>query len=165
MAPIGTGVLYVRKPLIEGLWSLLPPDAKQDQDIRKFEEIGTHQAAVHNAIAEALEFHEMLGADRKLARLRYLASRWSDYVLDCPNVRFHTNLNSGHSGAIRTVEIVGIPADALRVWLEEKYQIVVAGIDHPQFQGLRVSPQVYTSIAEADLFGQAMQIAATQGIS
>jgi selenocysteine lyase/cysteine desulfurase len=164
MAPIGTGLLYVRKPLIEGLWSLMPPNESQDKDIRKFEEIGTHQAGVHNAIAEALEFHEMLGAERKAARLRYLASRWSDYLADCPNVVFHTNFEEGRSCAIRTVEIKGIPSDNLRKWLEESYQIVVATIEHPQFQGLRVSPQVYTKLAEVELFGEAMRRAATCGI-
>ena len=76
LAPIGTGFLYVRKNRIKSLWPLMAADAKQDDDIRKFEEIGTHPAANHNAIAEAIVFHRGIGAERKSARLRYLRDRW-----------------------------------------------------------------------------------------
>ncbi|MFI5387323.1 MAG: aminotransferase class V-fold PLP-dependent enzyme [Fimbriimonadales bacterium] len=173
MAPIGTGLLYVRRPLIDGLWPLLPGSpgkksdtpAGQDDDIRKFEEIGTHQAAVHNAIGEALTFHEMLGGERKAARLRYLRSRWTDRLRDLKNVRFHTNLHEDFSCAFCTVEIEGIKVGDLAGWLETKHKIVVTGIEHPQFHGLRVSPQVYSTIGEVDRFAEAMLTAATRGIS
>jgi len=164
MSPVGTGMLYVRKPLIEPLWALMAPGPTQDGDIRKFEEIGTHQAAVHNAIGEALTFHEMLGAERKAARLRYLRSRWTDRLLEFDNVKFHTNLAVGHSCGICTVEIKGIKPGALGAWLESKHGFVVAPIEHPDFGGLRVSPQVYTTVDEVDRFGAAMTTAATQGI-
>ena len=165
MAPIGTGMLYVRQPLIEDLWALMAPNPTQDKNIRKFEEIGTHQAAVHNAIGEALDFHEMLGGERKTARLRFLRSRWTDRLQDIKQVRFHTNLNPEFSCGICTVEIEGIKAGDLGKWLEAEHQIVVAPIEHSQFSGLRVSPQVYTSIGEVDRFGDAMVYAATKGIS
>lgn len=173
MAPIGTGMLYVRKPHIEKLWALMPggPGKKsdtppgQDDDIRKFEEIGTHQAAVHNAIGEALTFHEMLGGERKAARLRYLKSRWTDRLRDLKNVRFHTNLHEDHSCAFCTVEIEGIKPGDLATWLEAKHKIVVTGIEHPQFRGLRVSPQVYSLVSEVDRFAEAMLTAATKGIA
>jgi isopenicillin-N epimerase len=173
MAPIGTGMLYVRKPLIEPLWALMAPNpgrkdgtpAGQDDDIRKFEEIGTHQAAVHNAIGEALTFHEMLGGERKAARLRYLRSRWTDRLRDLKNVKFHTNLHADHSCGICTVEIEGIKVGDLNTWLETKHKIVVTGIEHPQFHGIRVTPNVYTTLAEIDRFGDAMVYAATKGIA
>jgi len=165
MAPIGTGMLYVRRPLIESLWSLMPPDPFQDANIRKFEEIGTHQAAIHNAIEEALEFHEMLGAERKSARLRYLRNRWTNRLLDLKNVHFHTNLHPDHSCGICTVGIEGIKSDDLTKWLEAKHGIVVAGIEHPQFNGIRVSPQVYSTVGEVDRFAYAMIEAATVGIA
>lgn len=172
MAPIGTGMLFVRKPLIEPLWALMAPNpgrrdgtpAGQDDDIRKFEEIGTHQAAVHNAIGEALTFHEMLGGERKAARLRYLRSRWINRIQDHKNVKFHTNLNPDHSCGICTVEIEGIKVGDLAGWLENKHKIVVTGIEHPQFHGIRVSPSVYTTVSEIDRFAEAMLTAATKGI-
>jgi selenocysteine lyase/cysteine desulfurase len=164
MAPVGTGMLFVKKPCIEPLWALMPNEVSQYGDIRKFEEIGTHQAGVHNAIAEALDFHEMLGFERKSARLHYLKTRWARQVADAPKVRFHTNLDAGHSGGICTVEVEGISAPDLATWLETEHRIVVAPIETPQFQGLRVSPQVYTTSDEVDRFGEAIREAAQYGI-
>ena len=77
LAPVGTGFLYVRRPLVKTIWPLTPANEKLTDDIRKFEEIGTHPAAAHNAIAEALEFHQAIGAERKAARLRFLKDRWA----------------------------------------------------------------------------------------
>ena len=86
-APIGTGFLYVRKSRIASTWSMMASDATQDNDIRKFEEIGTHPAANHNAISEALLFNENLGIDRKAARLRYLRDRWANRLAQHPKCR------------------------------------------------------------------------------
>src|SRR2546422_3239163 len=73
----GTGFLYVRKQKIAGIWPMMAAPPEMNDDIRKFEEIGTHPAANHNAIAEALTFHQGIGAERKAARLRYLRDRWA----------------------------------------------------------------------------------------
>src|SRR5260370_40291188 len=86
-APVGTGFLYVRKSRIASTWSLMASDARQANDIRKFEEIGTHPAANHNAISEALIFNENLGIDRQAARLRYLRDRWANRLSQHPKCR------------------------------------------------------------------------------
>src|SRR5262249_8708221 len=76
-APIGTGVLNVRKDKQKKSWPLMAAPPKMDEDIRKYEEIGTHPAANHNAIAAAMAFHRGIGAERKAARLRWLRDRWA----------------------------------------------------------------------------------------
>ena len=86
-APIGTGFLYVRKSRIASTWRMMASDETQDGDIRKFEEIGTHPAANHNAISEALVFNENIGIDRKAARLRYLRDRWAHRLAQNPKCR------------------------------------------------------------------------------
>src|SRR4051794_16478599 len=87
LAPVGTGFLYVRRENIEHLWPLTPPPAAKMKDIRKFEEVGTHPAATHNAIAEALVFHQAIGIERKSARLRYLTDRWATRLEKNPRVK------------------------------------------------------------------------------
>src|SRR3954465_13968103 len=64
LAPVGTGFLYVRRENIAKVWPLTPAAASKSNDIRKFEEVGTHPAANHNAIAEALAFHQAIGTER-----------------------------------------------------------------------------------------------------
>ena len=165
MAPIGTGFLHVKKDKIAGLWPLMAANPEQDKDIRKFEEIGTHPAANHNAIGEALNFHEMLGPDRKAARLRFLRKRWTDRLAEEPKVEFHTNLSPRFSCGICTVEIKGIEPDKLQTWLFEKHGIFATAIVHEDFKGVRISPSVYTSLSEIDRFGDAMLGACRNGIS
>lgn len=164
MAPMGTGFLYVKQEKIEPLWPLMAANPDQTKDIRKFEEIGTHLAATHNAIGEALTFHELIGGDRKAERFRYLKSRWTDKLRDEKNVVFHTNLDSKHSCAITTVQIKNITSVALHAWLLKKHAIYTTTIDHPRFQGIRVTPNVYSTIQEVDRFGDAMLEAARHGV-
>lgn len=164
MAPVGTGFLSVRKSKIEGLWPLMAGAAEQSKDIRKFEEIGTHPAANHNAIGEALTFHEMIGAERKAARLRYLRSRWTDKIRGEANVRFHTNLAPAHSCGLATVQILGVDHEKLATWLLEKHGIFVTPITHDQFKGIRVTPNVYSTVDEIDRFASAMLTASREGI-
>ena len=72
-APKGTGMLYVRKEKIPKIWALMASEDKNKNDIRKFEEIGTHSAAMRLAIGEAILYHNAIGGKRKEARLRYLS--------------------------------------------------------------------------------------------
>jgi selenocysteine lyase/cysteine desulfurase len=64
LAPIGTGFLYVRRSKQKALWPLMAAPASMDENVRKYEEIGTHPAANHNAIAAALAFHRAIGGER-----------------------------------------------------------------------------------------------------
>lgn len=164
-APIGTGFLYVKKERIPEVWSLMASSEEQNKDVRKFEEIGTHPAANHNAIGEALTFHELIGVERKAARFRYLRKRWTDRLINEPKVLFHTNLDPGFSCAITTVEIQGVDINALSGWLHDKYGIYVVGIGGPGFNGIRVTPNIYSTVAEVDRFADAMLHAVQHGVA
>ena len=163
LAPIGTGFLYVRKENIPSLWPLTPAPASRANDIRKFEEIGTHPAANHNAIAEALTFHEGIGIERKSARLRYLRDRWARRLLKHPKVKIHTNLDPAHSCAIGNVQIVGVKTNEVVAELWGRWRIIATPINHEEYEGLRVTPNVYTTLEEVDTFAAAMEEIATKG--
>jgi isopenicillin-N epimerase len=166
LAPIGTGFLYVRKAKQRKLWPLMAAAATQDNDIRKFEEIGTHPAANHNAISAALAFHRGIGSDRKLARLRYLRDRWAKRLLsESPRVRILTPLDSPYSGAIALVTIDGLDYGKLGGWLMANHRIVNTPILHKEFTGLRITPNVYTTVDEIDTFADKMTDAMRRGIS
>ena len=156
LAPHGTGFLYVRKSKIETVWPMMPAPASMNANIRKFEEIGTHPAANHNAIAEALTFHESIGADRKAARLRYLRSLWTDRLTRFPNVTVRTSPDPEQSCGVVLVSVEGKKAPALaeELW---KQRILVVAIVHKDFEGLRVTPNIYTTPREIDMFASAME--------
>jgi selenocysteine lyase/cysteine desulfurase len=163
LAPIGTGFLYVRRENIPSLWPLTPAAAAKQDDIRKFEEIGTHPAANHNAIAEAMTFHQGIGIERKAARLRYLRDRWAHRLAANPRVRLQTNLDPAHSCAIGTVQIAGVPTPKLVARLWEKWRIIATPIVHAEYEGARITPNVYTTLEEIDTFAAAMEQIAAKG--
>jgi isopenicillin-N epimerase len=159
LAPHGTGMLYVRKDKIESTWPLQAVAERQNGDIRKFEQVGTGQAAPKAAIAEALAFHQAIGAERKAARLRYLTQYWASQVKDLPRVKIYTDLAPGQSWGIAYIGIDGIQARALNDFLWNKYRIIgqamTAGAYPGQqydYQGTRISPNVYTTLEELDTF-------------
>ncbi|HEY0788337.1 MAG TPA: aminotransferase class V-fold PLP-dependent enzyme [Thermoanaerobaculia bacterium] len=163
-APKGTGLLYVKRDKIEKLWPLMAAERRQAADIRKFEEIGTHSAAPRLAIGESILFHDGLGAARKEARLRFLSRYWMNQVKDVPKVRFHTPFDD-RSCAIATVEIEGLEPAAVSSHLMAKYKLFTTPIGHEQFKGVRVTPNVYTTLPELDRFADAIETIAKNGIS
>jgi len=156
-APHGTGFLYVRRDRIKDLWALMPAPERMDENIRKFEEIGTHPAANHNAISEALAFHQGIGAERKAARLRYLRDRWMRHFENTPGVTLNTSFDPARSCGLANMGVDGVePGDIVNhVWSTKR--IIVTPIGHPDCKGLRITPNVYTTLEEVDTFIAAME--------
>jgi selenocysteine lyase/cysteine desulfurase len=156
-APIGTGFLFVKRERIAGHWALQPTNPSRDGDIRKFEEIGTHPAANHNAVAEALAFHRSIGGALKTARLQYLRSVWTDALRDLPHIQFLTSDDPARSGAIGNFAVDGVEPGRITTALWAEYRILATPIVHPQFQGVRVTPNVYTTLGELGAFVDAVR--------
>jgi selenocysteine lyase/cysteine desulfurase len=165
-APIGTGFLYVRRSKIKNLWPMMAAPSSMDENIRKFEEIGTHPAANHNAISIAAAFTRGIGLDRKAARLRFLRDRWAKRLMqESDRVHVLTTLDDKHAGGIALVNVDGIETPKLQSWLWAKHRVMTTPIIHPEFHGLRITPSIYTTSSEIDLFGDLMLKAVRQGIA
>jgi len=172
LAPIGNGCLYVRREMIPRFWPLQAAPEQQDYDIEKFEAIGTHPWGIRAALGEALAFHQAIGAERKAARLRYLTLRWANALKANPRVRILTNLDEpAVAWGVSAVNIEGIDVRDLARFLMAKYRIVVVplvgGVPPNQvfdYQALRISPNVYTTLEEIDTFVEAMQDALENGV-
>jgi selenocysteine lyase/cysteine desulfurase len=163
-APHGTGFLFVRSTAIPGLWPMMAAPEKLDRDIRKFEEIGTHPVANYLSIGEALSFHRGIGAERKAARLRALRDRWAGRLLEHERIRLHTSLKPQFSCGLATVQVEGVDAVALCEHLWNKHRILTTAIVHEEFQGLRITPSVYTTLPELDRFCEAIELVLRDGL-
>src|SRR5215813_650162 len=163
-APKGTGLLYVKRDKIEKLWPLMAAETKQAGDIRKFEEIGTHSAAPRLAIGEARLFHNGIGGKRKEARLRYLSRYWMKRLKAVPKVSFNTSFDPEQSCAIANVNIEGLDQSAIGAYLFNKHRIFTTPIVHEEFTGIRITPNVYTTLGELDRFSELMEIIAKKGL-
>ncbi len=162
--PVGAGFLHVQQERIAGLWPLMAgPDARS-ADIRKFEEIGTHSAAHRLCVAEALNFHNTIGAARKEARLRMLKERWALRLAQNPRVRFMTGLSAENSCGLATFTIKDIDPVKLSEHLWARHKIVVVAVAQANVTGLRVSPNVYTTTDEIDRFAEAIEDVLVHGL-
>ena len=163
-APKGTGLLFVKRDKIAKVWPLFPAEEKQKADIRKFEEIGTHSAAPRLAIGEAILFHQGIGGKRKEARLRYLSRYWMDRLKDVPKIRFNTSFDPSQMCAIANVQVEGMDPGKIGSYLFSKHHIFTTPIVHEEFQGVRITPNVYTTLPELDRFCEVMKALVRTGL-
>ncbi len=151
-APFGTGLMYVRKPLIEKTWPIFPNDKPLSPDIRKFEALGTRSFAPEQAIGQAIDFHNAIGGKRKQERLHYLKRYWCDAVTKNPRVKLHISLNPEYSCALGTFSIDGMDVGDVSSKLMSDYGIHTVSIKWENVNTVRVTPHVYTTTKDLDRF-------------
>jgi selenocysteine lyase/cysteine desulfurase len=164
-APIGSGMMWIKKEKIEKLWPLLCDDNPHSGDIRKFENLGTRSFPIEQGIGEAINFHEGIGSKRKEERIRYLKNYWASKVRDIPKVKLHTSLNAKYSCAICGVSIDGMTPGDLDSALFSKYKIHTVGIVWENISCVRVTPHVYTTPHDLDKLVRAIGEIASKGKS
>jgi selenocysteine lyase/cysteine desulfurase len=162
-SPFGTGMLWVKKEKIPALWPLTAPADPESDDIRKFEALGTRSFPSELAIGTSIEFHGMIGTDRKEARLRYLKNYWMEGIKDIDGIRFNTSMMEPFSCGLGNFAIEGIENADIQRMLMDDHRIYTISIDWENIQGIRVTPNVYTSTGDLDRFITAVhEIAASR---
>jgi selenocysteine lyase/cysteine desulfurase len=149
-APIGSGMLWVKKDKIASVWPLLCNDKPNSTDIRKFETLGTRSFPIEQGIGEAVNFHNAIGRKRKEERIRYLKNYWAEKVKDIPNVKIHTSFKPEYACAICGVTVDGMTPQQLDSELFSKYKIHTVGISWENINCVRVTPHVYTKPQDLD---------------
>ncbi|MEM6842723.1 MAG: aminotransferase class V-fold PLP-dependent enzyme [Bacteroidota bacterium] len=149
-APLGSGILFVKKEKIAKVWPLLGDDSFADDDIRKFRHFGTLPVTGHVSIMDALKFQDTIGITRKQARLRYLKQYWTEKVKDTPGIIINTPWEEARSSGIANVGIASLSPNELAERLMEDYNIFTVAINNEAVRGVRVTPHLYTSLDELD---------------
>ena len=149
-APIGSGMLWIKKEKIAKIWPLTCNDKPQSDDIRKFESLGTRSFPIEQGIGEAVNFHNAIGPKRKEERIRYLKNYWAQQVKEIPKVKLHTSLNAKYSCAICGVSVDGMTPQQLDQQLFNRYKIHTVGIEWENISCVRVTPHVYTRPSDLD---------------
>ena len=154
-APIGNGMLYIAKEKIAKIWPMMAASPELQDSIKKFEEIGTHPAALHNAISEAIAFNERVGIDRKAQRLRALHLRWINRIKDDPRVSFMTNINDMTQWCgLMVVRFEGFDHAKIGEYLFNSHRIITTPIKYANVDGIRITPNIYISDSEIDYFAE-----------
>lgn len=149
-APIGSGMLWIKKEKIKNIWPLVCNDTPNSDDIRKFETIGTRSFPIEQAIGEAINFHNAIGPKRKQERIHYLKNYWASALKQNSKVKLHTSLNPKYSCAICGVSVNGIAPAEFDTQLFNNYKIHAVGIVWENISCVRITPHVYTKLKDLD---------------
>ena len=163
-APFGSGMMWIRKEKIKDVWALLSSNEPDGSDIRKFESLGTRSFASEMAISAAIDFHLLIGSKRKEARLRFLKDYWTQKVAKVPGVKINTPAKPAFSCAIGSFSIDGMKVEDIDGKLYEKYRIHCVGINWENIHAVRITPNVYTSLADLDLLVKGITEIAQAGV-
>jgi selenocysteine lyase/cysteine desulfurase len=156
-APIGSGMLWIKKENIEKIWPLVCNDNPKGTDIRKFETLGTRSFPIEQGIGEAINFHTAIGSKRKEERIRYLKNYWATRVKEMPKVKINTSLKDEFSCAICGVSVDGMTPGELDNVLYTNYKIHTVGIVWDSVSCVRITPHVYTRIQDLDKLVNAIE--------
>jgi selenocysteine lyase/cysteine desulfurase len=156
-APLGSGMLYVKKNKIENVWPLLAAGEMEHDDIRRLNHTGTDPVHVDLGIVNAIEYQNVIGLKRKEARLKYLQQYWTSQLRDHPRVIINTPADINRHGGIGNVGIEGWDPVELADTLMRDYRIFTVGINRPGVIGLRITPNLYTTLEELDALVSAIK--------
>jgi len=155
--PLGTGMLYVNDKHIDSLWPIFAEHHREPGDISRLNHTGTHPVYHDLSIENAIDYYNMLGAERKEARLRYLQEYWTTKVRNHPNIMVNTPKETSRVCGIANVGIKNLKPHDLAKKLMDHYQIFTVAIDYANVQGCRISPNVFTTTDELDIFVKALK--------
>ncbi len=161
--PLGAGLLYVNKDNVKKVWPLLADGEKDLNKINRLNHTGTHPVHTDLTIADAIDYFETIGIEKKEARLRFLQNYWTEKVRSLPRVIVNTPADTNRSCAIANVGIEGIsPADLAKRLLTE-HQVFTVAIDYANVRGCRICPNLYTTTQELDHFVVAIKKLSNNG--
>lgn len=156
-APFGSGLLYVKEEKIKTLYPLMAAGEPLSSDIRKFENLGTRSFAIEQAIGQAIDFHHMIGSSLKQKRLEFLKQYWCAKLKQIKGVSIHTPLDPGFSCAIANFKIDHMDTHAISADLLTKFKVHTVSIVWENIDSVRVTPNVYTTLRDLDVFVQAVE--------
>ncbi len=157
-APFGSGLLYVKKEKIKNLYPLLAAGNPESEDIRKFENLGTRSFAIEQAIGVALNFHQMIGDERKEKRLHFLKNYWAEQALKIPGIQIGTSLKPEFGCAIGLLQAEGKTPIKVADFLFRKFKLHTVAINWENIHGVRITPNVYTTLADLDRLVHAIEV-------
>ena len=154
--PLGAGILYVKKERIGNVWPLIAEVERKPDDISRLNHTGTYPVHTDLAISDAIDFYNIIGVERKEARLRFIQNYWTSKVRDLTHVLVNTPADPSRSCGIANVGIRGMkPADMSDI-LFKKYKIYTVAIDGAGVHGCRITPNIYTTTSDLDVLVKAL---------
>jgi selenocysteine lyase/cysteine desulfurase len=155
--PLGAGLLYVNKNKTHRIWPLLANGNTDKSDIKRLNHIGTHPVHTDLAISNSIDYIKWIGIERKENRMRFLQRYWSDQLRNIKNVVVNTPIDIQRSCGIGNVGLTNMSPSKMENILFDKYNIFTVAIDYANVKGCRISPNIFTTMEELDIFVKAVK--------
>ena len=155
--PLGAGLLYVNKNKTHRIWPLLANGNTDKSDIKRLNHIGTHPVHTDLAISNSIDYIKWIGMERKENRMRFLQRYWSDQLRNMKNVVVNTPIDMQRSCGIGNVGLTNMSPSKMENILFDKYNIFTVAIDYANVKGCRISPNIFTTTEELDIFVKAVK--------
>jgi len=155
--PLGAGLLYVNKNKTHRIWPLLANGNTDKSDIKRLNHIGTHPVHTDLAISNSIDYIKWIGMERKENRMRFLQRYWSDQLRNIKNVVVNTPIDMKRSCGIGNVGLTNMSPSKMENILFDKYNIFTVAIDYANVKGCRISPNIFTTTEELDIFVKAVK--------
>lgn len=153
-APKGTGILYIREPLLEKLWVNTAAAGWRDFKLKafRFSNLGTSNLSVIVGLKAALDFFQRIGSQHIYARIHALAMRVRDRIAEHKTLRQANASTDAFFGGLVSFEPV--KGDLTKVVAECNTRRIRL-ISGPQ--RIRVATHVFTQPPELQAFFDALE--------
>ena len=156
-APLGAGLLYIKEKHISKIWPLLAGHSTGFNGIKRLNHLGTNPVHVHLGINNALDYIDWVGIKRKETRLTELQNHWIQNLKNIPNIEINTPLPFTKSFGIGNVGIKNMPPKIMAEKLLKEFKIFTVAINYANVKGCRITPNIYNSIDEIEIFIDAIK--------
>jgi selenocysteine lyase/cysteine desulfurase len=153
VGPKEAGLMFVREESQERLWPSDVGVGWEDAELngaQKFENMGQRDDAAVVTMATAVAFHESIGPSAIEARVRDLAAAVKDGLADAvPGIRFHTPRSQELSGGVVVFALPRGRHPEVFQAVYETHRLGCASMGGV-FDGIRLSPHLYNTMAEVE---------------
>ena len=148
-APIGCGVMVIKKDRIKNVDSFLQKAPDSDRIVDRID-TGTANFAAYMTIPNAIEFHNQIGTRVKQARLKYLRDLWVQEARNLPNIQILTPDDDHMVAALTSFRVKGQTStqannEIVKVLAEQHGVLTVRRTGPALGDCVRVTPSVYNS--------------------
>jgi len=156
-SPKGVGIFYSRLESQRFLRALIVTRGWDDPSIRRLENYNTRNLPEVLGLGTAIDFQNLLGGDRRQARIQALKIYLRESLEGDPSFRIKTPASRELSCGIITIELVGRDVREVAKVLGEKYRIDCRPMTTHDLNGLRISLSVFNTEDQIDVLVAALR--------
>ena len=152
LAPKGSGLLYIAEPWLDRLWPTIASGGWDDLAAKgdRFDRKGTLNQSLLVGFQAAVDFHNLIGPDRVLARCRELSERLHAGLAGIPGVQIKSATDAELRAPLVSFTVDGWETQAFIRALWERGPVRVRHVAEYDYHWVRMSTHVYNTPQEVD---------------